>query len=394
MYNNSETLGVTMVFKANKKVETDEVYFSNEDNYKLKYFNTLMENSIVSKSDLEGNITFVNPQFEEALGYTKEEVLGKNHSVLRNPNTPNSVFKALWGTIQAKNVFKGNVLSKRKDGSDFWAETTIIPLLDENDENIVEYIAIRTDITEFLSMKRDREQQKIKLREQQKIDQAKDSFLLLFTHELKTPLNAIINFSKYLQKSTGNNISPDKKIKLLSQIELSAIKMLHDITQLLLLGKVKANKLSYKKVNFDANKIINDLAKENIDKKKEHNITVEILTCKENCIIHNDQHRFQQIVKNLIEDSIKFASTMVIIETKIEDGNYIVTIEDNGKSIEKKDNIFELYIQEIDGYDEQRGTGVELNLTKNLAKNLDIELMADDSTKLSGLKYTIKTPIV
>ena len=162
----------------------------------LKYFNTLLEDSIVSKSDLAGNITYVNKNFEKITGFSASECLGENHNILRHPDTPDTAFKLLWDTIKAKKVFRSKVLSRKKDGSDFWADTTIIPLVDEQSSDIIEYIAIRTDITEFLEIKKEIKKRKQKEEEQKKVTEAKDSFLLLFTHELKTPLNAIINFTK------------------------------------------------------------------------------------------------------------------------------------------------------------------------------------------------------
>lgn len=60
-----------------------------------EYFKILLDNSIVSKSDLNGNITFVNDNFVKTLGFTKEESIGYNHNILRHPNTPDSVFQEL-----------------------------------------------------------------------------------------------------------------------------------------------------------------------------------------------------------------------------------------------------------------------------------------------------------
>ena len=106
------------------------------------------ESSIVSKADLKGNITYVNENFCKVSGYTKEEVIGKPHNILRHPLNSESTFKNLWETIKAKKVWKGILQNRGKNG-DYWVDISILPILDEK-ENIVEYIAIRHDITKMI----------------------------------------------------------------------------------------------------------------------------------------------------------------------------------------------------------------------------------------------------
>ncbi len=106
------------------------------------------ESSIVSKADLKGNITYVNDNFCKVSGYTKEEVIGKPHSLLIHPSNPKSTFVNMWETIKAKKVWKG-ILQNKGKYSDYWVDISILPILDNND-NIVEYIAIRHDITKMI----------------------------------------------------------------------------------------------------------------------------------------------------------------------------------------------------------------------------------------------------
>ncbi|MBZ7988136.1 PAS domain-containing sensor histidine kinase [Campylobacter canadensis] len=117
------------------------------DEYKKAIENT----NIVSKTDINGIITFVNDEFCKLCGYTKEELIGKNHNIIRHPDTPQSDFKKLWDTILSKKVHKGIVKNKAKNGKAFWAQTTIIPII-FNDE-IMEFIAIRHDVTELFITK-------------------------------------------------------------------------------------------------------------------------------------------------------------------------------------------------------------------------------------------------
>ncbi|MGA1931343.1 EAL domain-containing protein [Arcobacter sp. YIC-464] len=110
------------------------------------------EAAIVSKSDLTGKITYVNDNFVKISGYSRKEAIGSPHSIIRHPDTPKEVFEDLWNTIQNKGIWKGTLKNKRKDGTFYWVNLLIRPLLDENN-NIAKYIAFRYDITELIEQR-------------------------------------------------------------------------------------------------------------------------------------------------------------------------------------------------------------------------------------------------
>ncbi len=113
-----------------------------------QYQNIVDETNIVSKTDIHGRITYANSKFLRVSGYSEDELLGKPHSMVRDPDMSPVVFKDLWDTIQAKKTWHGIVTNKAKDGSKYTVEASIFPILDENDE-IIEYISIRHDITQL-----------------------------------------------------------------------------------------------------------------------------------------------------------------------------------------------------------------------------------------------------
>ncbi len=120
------------------------------------------ESSIVSKTDIKGKITFVNKKFCEISGYTQEELLGKAHSIIRHPDMPKEVFRELWQTIEAKQIWHGIVKNRTKEGGYYIVDVTILPIVD-NKGNAVEYVAVRHDITELERSKEEILRQKIDL---------------------------------------------------------------------------------------------------------------------------------------------------------------------------------------------------------------------------------------
>ena len=98
-------------------------------------------------TDLDGNITYVNPQFTTLTGYTFDEAIGKNPRILKSGQTPVEEYQDLWKIIKAGKVWKGEFLNKKKNGDLYWEQATIAPVLDRNG-GILNFIAIKADITE------------------------------------------------------------------------------------------------------------------------------------------------------------------------------------------------------------------------------------------------------
>jgi len=122
-------------------------------NYLKQFEEAINENAIISKTDTKGIITYVNKNFEKISKYSKEELIGKPHNIVRHPDMPKEVFKELWETIQSKKTFKGLIKNKDKEGKSYYVQSIIKPILDLNG-NIKEYLSIREDITEFMNPKK------------------------------------------------------------------------------------------------------------------------------------------------------------------------------------------------------------------------------------------------
>jgi diguanylate cyclase (GGDEF)-like protein/PAS domain S-box-containing protein len=118
---------------ANKKLET--------------YLQVVDNNVLTSSTDTEGVITYVSDAFCQTSGYTKEELLGSQHNIIRHPDMPSELFEEMWGTITEGAVWKGELKNQRRDGSDLWVKMTIEPNFDETD-TIIGYTAIRHDISD------------------------------------------------------------------------------------------------------------------------------------------------------------------------------------------------------------------------------------------------------
>lgn len=105
---------------------------------------------VISKTDLQGNITYANDLLCELTGYTREEVMGQPHSVVRHKDVPKEVYKEMWDTIQAGKVWTGVFPNVGKGGVLYVVDTTVQPIKNEAGE-IVEYISIRRVINDLMA---------------------------------------------------------------------------------------------------------------------------------------------------------------------------------------------------------------------------------------------------
>ena len=169
------------------------------------YQEAIENSNIVSKTDINGIITFVNDEFCKISGYSYDELIGQNHNIVRHPDVSNSNFENLWKTILAKKAFKATVQNLTKDKKTVYLNTTITPILDEN-ENIIEFIAIRYDVTSEVLLKK-----KLELKEKEL-----EQLNLNLEQKVKEQTKQLKDLNKTLEQRVKEEIAKnEEKQKLL-----------------------------------------------------------------------------------------------------------------------------------------------------------------------------------
>ncbi len=219
---------------ANDLASNFETIIKSNENYKSENSNLLAEykkavdlSNIVSKTNPKGVITYVNDKFCEISGYTRDDLIGKPHNIIRHPDMPREAFKELWDTIKAKKSWNGIVTNMKKDGSQYIVDTTIIPILDV-DGDVVEYIAVRHDITEL-------EETKQQLRNINKAMKHKVDELYSMTNSLEkkvykdnlTGINNRENFENYFVIEIANAKQNNQPLSLLI-FDIDNFKLIND----------------------------------------------------------------------------------------------------------------------------------------------------------------------
>lgn len=355
----------------------------------MNSYQKAIENSnIVSKTDINGVITFVNDEFCKLFGFTKDELIGKNHNIIRHPDTPKENFQTLWDTILNKEVHKATVKNLSKKGKDIYLNTTIIPILDENEENIVEFVAIRYDITnEVMLQKELEEKQKIIFLQSRMASLGQ--MLANIAHQWRQPLTEL-NLSLFNLKKAFENRNQKEFENLYGNSKnliLGMSNTIEEFTNFFSPQKQKERFLLNQSIN-EALKILNRvLQEENINIKFDIVKDLEIFGLKNELtqvllnLINNSKDAFIQ--KNITKKEITF-------KTYKKDEFIIFEYIDNAQGLHKElfDKIYEPYFTTKH---KSSGTGLGLFICKIIIENsFKGEIMHENIE--NGLKFTLKFP--
>lgn len=191
---------------------------SREENLLENYRSALDLHSIVAITDRAGRITHVNDQFCKISQYSSDDLIGKDHRILNSSHHDKSFFQNMWKTIASGKPWDGDIRNRAQDGSYYWVKTTIVPFKDCNGK-ILEYVAIRTDITEKVEMT----ERLLKL----------NSRLKLLTEELKIEKNTLNNKNIALNEIISHIEDEKSRIKttMLNNLETVIYPLLESMRQ-------------------------------------------------------------------------------------------------------------------------------------------------------------------
>jgi PAS domain S-box-containing protein len=339
-------------------------------------------------TDPSGIISYANNRFCELSGYSLEEILGNNPRMLNSGYHDKEFYKEMWDTILSKNEWNGEVLNKKKYGDLFWGNTSISPILDE-EGNISHIICIMEDLTEKKKLIEELIRAKEKAEES---DRLKTAFLANVSHEIRTPMNGIIGFAELLKRP---NIPPEKQIEFIAIIEKSSKRMLNIINDIVDMAKIDAGIVSVSEVKFNINNMLRELNSFFITEAENKNLSFECIydLPDEAAIIESDETKIQQILTNLIKNSIKFTSEGNIqAGYKIEDDNIHFFVKDTGIGIpeEYHEIIFDRFRQ-IDTASSRsyEGAGLGLAICKAYTELLGGKIWVESSTMARGATFHV-----
>ncbi len=258
-------------------------------------------------ADQKGCIEYVNTKFLQVTGYSRIDVIGKNPRLLKSGFQDAEFYANLWKTILSGEVWTGEFHNKRKNGELFWENTTIAPIKD-NQNQIINFIAIKEDITSRKKTERDLIEAKEKAQES---DRLKSAFLANMSHEIRTPMNAIIGFTDLLAKP---NTTEDKRKKFINIIKQRTNDLLNIINDILDLSKLESGQMKLHEFSENISTLFEDLnqffqLKMEAEENKEVELRMNMNFTHNSGFFIADFTRMRQILINLISNALKFTES-------------------------------------------------------------------------------------
>ena len=355
-----------------------------------QYKSAIDATMVVSKTDITGHITYVNDTFCKLSGYNQEELINHPHSMIRHPDVPSKVYKKMWETISAKKSWHGEIKNRAKDGSTYYVDAHIFPLVNHKNK-ITEYIAIRSNVTHRVKTKKNLEKARERAEASEK---AKMQFMANMSHEIRTPMNGIVGFTELLLKS---GLSAKQK-QFTSLINHSTQTLLGIVNDILDFSKIESGHLTldYVKVNpFIEFK--NAISSFQTKAKKEQ---ISLLTHIDSLIgecLTMDVLRVNQILNNLISNAIKFTpknGTVEIVFKRIahQEGKerIRISVQDTGIGIpqNRQKKIFNSFVQADTSTTRKfGGTGLGLTISASLCSLMGAELKVKSEVNQGSYFY-------
>ncbi len=355
-----------------------------EAQYLLQQYDRAIDvSNLVSKSDLDGTLTYVNDAFCESLKYSREELIGDNILILCTSDENDMNYQSIWETIEKGNIWKGILRNVDKEGIVHHFDTTVVPIKDHWGD-VIEYLSVRRDITEMVRAKEEAIQTL----------ESKTKFFDQVSHELRTPLNAIVNFTdlalENFDEILEDEVSRDLVKMYIERAYKNGQNLLSLINSLLDIAKLKSGKETFVLEPHNLTYLVQEAYESCSSLNKNSYLDYRINIKINNISIQCDALKFKQILTNLISNAFKFTTRGFIEVRVIEEGEECrIEVEDSGIGIpsEKLSRVFEPFEQVRTN---DQGTGLGLSIVKEYSQAMGFVLDVR-SQKGEGSCFTLKT---
>lgn len=321
----------------------------------------------------DAEIIFANDAWEKISGYSKEEMIGKNPGQLWGGQMPKEFYQEMWRIIkEEKKPFVGEVKNRRKDGTEYWQEMYISPILDEKGE-IKFFISIEPEIT----TRKERE----KFREE---------FISIIGHQLRNPLASIRWMVELLAGSAA--LAPGDR-ETVNEIYKQNKGLADLVDDILILSRVSNKNL--KKEQFDLKSAVAGVIKE--VQASNSGVQFSFEAKGENFYLIANKPMALQVFSNLVYNAAEYSDkTAGKVEVKLEkkDGNFIFSCHNNGPEIKEEDKpkIFSKFFRSDEAKArKETGTGLGLFIIKTICDNFGWEIWFESEVD-KGTTFYVKIP--
>ena len=387
--------GKIIKFVGIRRDVTDRVRAEDDIRTQAAALNAMGDSVVILKPDT--SIEWVNEAFIRSSGYSREEAIGQSAPFMRSDKNSDELFDGLWERVLSGKPWIGRTWVRRKNGTDYQAESSLTPVLDENG-NLSRIVGIRRDITDVVQAEKDREatrdldaqnQQLVHLNEQ------REEFFSTVSHELRTPLTAVMAFADILTRNRDGTLS-NLQLEHLDVIKRNSKNLNALVEDMLDFSRLSTDRLKLDKSEFEVHSLLDSIVEslEPTAMQREQSLAIEPHASP--IWITADSGRINQVISNLITNSCKYspASTRISLSVDIRDQQLQITVSDQGYGIPEDDleEIFSPFFRaDQTAIRQEVGTGLGLAISKTLV-DLHNGTIEAASTLGEGTTVTVILP--
>ncbi|MEK7246788.1 MAG: ATP-binding protein, partial [Pseudomonadota bacterium] len=352
----------------------------------------LDHHAIVGITDVSGKIVYANDKFCEISKYAREELLGQDHRILNSGHHSKAFFREMWRTIAHGQVWRGEICNRAKDGSLYWVDTAIVPLLNAHGKPF-RYFAIRIDITPHMRTEMALVAAKA---EAEAANRFKSELIANTSHELRTPLNAVIGFSELMKTETFGPLTP-KYQEYAADINNAGRHLLRLVNDILDVSAIEAGKLELHEERVDLAESLKGAARLIRPRAEAGAIDVREDIAEGLPLLFADERRVKQIALNLLTNAIKFnapGGSVTLAAGLAADGGLFFRVADTGVGMDEAEVAVAMTkFGQVDSSlaRQHEGTGLGLPLAHSLAE-LHGGTFTIASAKEKGTTVTVTFP--
>ncbi|MNJ92145.1 Autoinducer 2 sensor kinase/phosphatase LuxQ [compost metagenome] len=345
-----------------EKIEISERQIQLQEKVYNNLFEAISQSNAIIEFSKEGTILNLNTQFAEMMGYAVEELIGQKHTIFLTETLAESN-DLIWQKLLSGKPYAGKFKRKHKDGNTIWMQSSYSPVIDMEGE-ITKITTISVDITNDV----------LAINALEELSKQKDHFLANISHELRSPIHAILGFTDLLIEGEGDQ----KKQKQLQSVKTAGDNLLYLVNGILDLSKIEAGLFQFDLIRFHLADTIENVFSVLGGKAAQKGLRFNYEIAPEiPAFVTGDPHRLTQILINLLDNALKFTSEGGVKLTVSADWKGLnkvaltFVVSDTGIGIpeNKLESIFGRFTQaEENTTRKYGGTGLGLNICKLLVE--------------------------
>ena len=354
--------------------------------------------NLVLITDGRGRTEWVNQAFTRRTGYTLEEIAGRSPGeVLQGADTDPETVQRIRDQLREGLSFETEILNYTKAGEPYWVQIHITPVRDDHGA-VERFVSIQTDSTELRGTQHELEVAMVRA---EAANEAKTQFLATISHEMRTPLNAILGSAEL---ALTDDAAPDELTEHLTRINSGAEALLKLITDVLDVSKIETGEIDVEQVPMDLRACLGDAVTPIRTRAAAKGLGFELVV--DEALpetVLGDPGRLRQIVTNLAENAVKFTDAGgVVVEAAVAEvarthpAELEIRVVDTGIGIPRdvQEHIFERFVQ-VDSTTTRRtgGVGLGLNIVRSLVEALG-GTVAVVSVPGEGAEFRVRLPLV